>query len=46
MESDRVIEGSKGGGDGEGMNDGAKEGSPKNTSHRSEEPNPGGKRYF
>ena len=46
MESDRVIEGSKGGDDGEGMNDGAEEGIPKKPSHRSEEPNPGGKRYF
>ena len=45
-QSARVIEGSKGGGDGEGMNDGAEEGSPTNPSHRSEEPNPGGKRYF
>ena len=46
MESDKVIEGSKGGGDGEGMNDGAKEGSPTKPSHRSEESNPGGKMYF
>ena len=46
MESDRVIEGSKGGGDGEGMNDGAEEGSLTKPSHRLEEPNPGGKRYF
>ena len=46
MESDRVIEGSKGGGDGEGMNDGAKEGSPTKPSHISKETNLGGKRYF
>ena len=46
MESVRVIEGSKGGGDGESMNDGEKECIPTNPSHRSKDPNLGGKRYI
>ena len=46
MKSAIVIEGSKGGGDGEGMNDEVEEGSPTNPSHGLEEPNPGDKRYF